>query len=146
MAEGKLDEAEKIFTDILSAPADMRATAHANLSIGEYISRKKDFGKAIQYSEKALELATKAKAIDLQEMASTQVFNVSKASENYKRALEVREFNYKLKDSVKKLQMPWHNSSSNMISRKRNCNKKCCSKRNSKPLRLKPQRKSSTSL
>lgn len=101
MAEGKLDEAEKIFTDILSAPADMRATAHANLSIGRIYFKKKDFGKAIQYSEKALELATKAKAIDLQEMASTQVFNVSKASENYKRALEVREFNYKLKDSSK---------------------------------------------
>jgi len=101
IAQGKLDEAEKIFTDILSAPADPRATAHANISLGRVYLKKKEYDKATLYSEKGLALSTQAKALDLQDMASNQVFNIAKASENYKRALEVRELNYKLKDSSK---------------------------------------------
>ncbi|MGC4040659.1 MAG: histidine kinase [Flavobacterium sp.] len=97
----KYDEAEKIFKELLSGPMEKRTEAHNNMQLARLYIAKKEYAKAESYAEKAFTLSTENKFLDLQEIIGGYLYTISKKNGNYKRALEMNEFNYKLKDSSK---------------------------------------------
>ena len=101
MEEQQFDAAELLLKQALSGNINELATANAYLTLGKLYYLKKDFKNADLYLNKGLPLSIKNKDLDLQEMAAEYLFKVSKESQNYEKALEMREFQQKLADSSK---------------------------------------------
>lgn len=99
--QDKYDEAEKILTNLVSTKQDARSEAHINLALARLYLEKKEYGKGLPYAEKGYKLSTDNKYLDLQGPAADFLFQLSKETKDYKRALEMNELNVKLKDSSK---------------------------------------------
>ena len=101
MDQQKFDEAELILKQALTGDINELAAANAYVILGKLYYLKKDFKNAAFYLNKGLPLSIKNKDLDLQEMASEFLFKVSKETKNFKKALEMNEFQQKLADSSK---------------------------------------------
>lgn len=97
----KYDEAEKICKELLLSPIATRTEAHINMQLARLYLAKSEHSKARGYAEKSFAMSKENKFLDLQEISGRQLFTISKANGDYKRALEMQEFNNKLKDSSK---------------------------------------------
>lgn len=99
--QNKYEEAEKILKNLLSTKQDARSEAHINLALARLYLEKKEYEKGLPYAEKGYKLSTDNKYLDLQDPAADFLFQLSKETKDYKRALEMNELNVKLKDSSK---------------------------------------------
>lgn len=102
---GQLDEAEKLFNEILSIKELSEAANDAALTTAHYglakvYIKKGNLSKAGQYAEKGFELGKKTGSIDLQEEGAHLIYDISKATKNFERALEMYKFHEKIVDST----------------------------------------------
>ncbi|TPD68603.1 tetratricopeptide repeat-containing sensor histidine kinase [Flavobacterium microcysteis] len=101
---GKLDEAEKIFNEIFSIKGLAEATNDAALSSAYYgladlHVKKGDLNKAELYADKGFQLSKKTGSIDLQDYGAKLIYDISKATKNFEKALEMYQFHEKIVDS-----------------------------------------------
>lgn len=101
---GKLDEAEKIFNEIFSIKELAAATNDAALTaayhgLANLYIKKGDLNKAALYAEKGFTLSKKTGSIDLQDQGAKLIYDISKATKNFERALEMYQFHEKIVDS-----------------------------------------------
>ncbi|MEZ0006279.1 tetratricopeptide (TPR) repeat protein [Flavobacterium sp. 28YEA47A] len=101
---GKLDEAEKIFNEILTIKELAAATNDAALTSAHYglaalYFKKDNLNKAELYAEKGFQLSKKTGSIDLQDHGAKLIYDISKATKNFEKALEMYQFHEKIVDS-----------------------------------------------
>jgi len=101
---GKLDEAEKIFNEILTIKELSAATNDAALTAAHYglaalYFKKDNLNKAEFYAEKGFQLSKKTGSIDLQDQGAKLIYDISKATKNFEKALEMYQFHEKIVDS-----------------------------------------------
>jgi len=101
---GKLDEAEKIFNEILTIKELTAATNDAALTSAHYglaalYFKKDNLNKAELYAEKGFQLSKKTGSIDLQDHGAKLIYDISKATKNFEKALEMYQFHEKIVDS-----------------------------------------------
>ncbi|HMI08285.1 MAG TPA: tetratricopeptide repeat protein [Flavobacterium sp.] len=101
MKESKYDAAEALLREALAGDIPELAVANANVKLGELFYMKKEFAKADRYLTDGLALSRKVKNLELQTQASELLFKVSKANNNFEKALEMHEFHDQLADSSK---------------------------------------------
>jgi len=101
MDEQKYDEAEALLKQALTGDINELATANAYIILGKMYYLKKDYKNAETYLNKGFPLSIKNKDISLQEMAAEYLFKVNKENSNFKKALEIKEFQQTLADSSK---------------------------------------------
>lgn len=101
MEEGKYDESESFLREALNSDDGELSKANAYINLGDLFYRKKDFVKAESYLSDGFFISKKINNIQLQEKASDLLLKVYKENNNFKKALEVYEFQVKLNDSSK---------------------------------------------
>ena len=100
----KYDEAEKLFKEILSmkelemANNDI-AIANANTGLADLYVKKKEYAKALPYANKGFFLSKRGGSVPLQTKTAQTIYDISVATKNYERALEMYQFQEKLTDS-----------------------------------------------
>lgn len=104
MKLNKLDEAEKIFKEILSIKELAEATndaalASAHYGLADLYIKKENLAQASLFAEKGFVLSKKTGSIDLQEQGAHLIYDISKATKNFERALEMYKFHEKIVDS-----------------------------------------------
>jgi len=87
---GKLDEAEKIFNEILTIKELSAATNDAALTAAHYglaalYFKKDNLNKAEFYAEKGFQLSKKTGSIDLQDQGAKLIYDISKATKNFEK-------------------------------------------------------------
>ncbi|MCY1481445.1 Sensor histidine kinase YehU [compost metagenome] len=100
----KLDEAEKIFNEILSIKELAEATndaalASAHFGLASLYIKKGNLTQAGLAAEKGFVLSKKTGSKDLQEQGAHLIYDISKATKNFERALEMYQFHEKIVDS-----------------------------------------------
>lgn len=99
--EAKYQEAETLLHEALKGDIEEVAVTNTYVKFGDLYFRKKDFTKAETYLSKAFTKSKEINNIELQEKSAELLFQVSKQNKNYKKALDVFEFQVKLNDSSK---------------------------------------------
>jgi len=100
----KYDEAEKLFKEVLSlkelelANNDV-AIANANTGLADLYMKKKDYAKALPYANKGFFLSKRGGSVPLQTKTAKTIYEISVATKNFERALEMYQFQEKLTDS-----------------------------------------------
>ncbi|WP_296150544.1 histidine kinase [uncultured Flavobacterium sp.] len=100
----ELDEAEKIFNEILSIrelaeAANDAALASAHYGLASLYFKKGNLAQAGLSAEKGFALSKNTGSLDLQEQGAHLIYDISKASKNFERALEMYQFQEKIVDS-----------------------------------------------
>lgn len=99
MEEGKYQESEQLLREALKVDDDELSTANTYINLGDLFYRKKEFKTAESYLAEGFSISKKIKNLQLQENASDLLLKVYKENNNFKKALEVYEFQVKLNDS-----------------------------------------------
>ncbi|MDR6919782.1 MULTISPECIES: tetratricopeptide repeat protein [Chryseobacterium] len=101
MEQGKYPEAETFLKQALENNDDELSKANAYINLGDLYYRQKDFIKSESFLSEGFLLGKKIKNLQLQENASDLLLKVLKKNNNFKKALEIYEFQAKLNDSSK---------------------------------------------
>lgn len=99
MEEGKFQEAEALLKEALKSDDTELSTANTYINLGALFFRKKEFIKAESYLSDGFSISKEIRNLQLQEKASDLLFKVYKENNNFKKALEIYEFQDKLSDS-----------------------------------------------
>lgn len=99
MEQGKFQEAESLLNKALKIDEDELSFANTYINLGDLFYRKKEFAKSETYLSDGFDLSKKVKNLQLQEKSAELLLKVSKENKNFKKALEVYEFQAKLNDS-----------------------------------------------
>lgn len=99
MEQEKFQEAESLLNEALKNDKTDISTANTYINLGDLFYRKKEFVKSESYLSDGFDLSKKVKNLQLQEKAAGLLLKVSKENKNFKKALEVYEFQAKLNDS-----------------------------------------------
>jgi len=100
----KYDEAEKLFKEVLSlkelemANNDV-AIANANTGLADLYVKKKEYAKALPYANKGFFLSKRGGSVPLQTKTAKTIYEISMATKNFERALEMYQFQEKITDS-----------------------------------------------
>lgn len=107
LEQSKFSEAEKMFNQALALQPKTNTMLveesyfHAYLAMGKLYQRKNDLTKAASYSEKALSLSQSINDEFQLTDVSKQLYEISLARKDYKRALEMFQLQQKLGDASK---------------------------------------------
>ncbi|MDR2237305.1 MAG: tetratricopeptide repeat protein [Chryseobacterium sp.] len=101
MEEGKYQEAESLLKEAVKYDEDELSKANTYINLGDLYYRKKDFAQSESFLSEGFLMSKKIKNLELQENASELLLKVLKENNNYKKALEIYEFQAKLNDSSK---------------------------------------------
>lgn len=101
MEQGKLQESEALLQQALTSDQGEVPKAYAYITLGDLFYRKKELSKSESYLTKGFEMGKAARNLQLQEKASELLLKVSRENRNFEKALEMYEFQTKLKDSGK---------------------------------------------
>lgn len=101
MEEGKLQEAEELLQEALKSDQGETSVAYAYITLGDLFYRKKEPAQAESYLTKGFEMGKAISNLQLQEKASELLLKVSRENRNFEKALEIYEFQTKLRDSGK---------------------------------------------
>lgn len=99
MEEGKFQEAGSLLKEALKIDEDELSTANTYINLGDLLYRKKEYAQSESYLSDGFSLSKKINNLQLQEKAAGLLLKVSKENGNFKKALEVYEFQAKLNDS-----------------------------------------------
>lgn len=99
MAEGKYEEAEFFLKEALKNNDDELSKANTYINLGDLYYRKKELNKSESFLLEGFHISKKIKNLQLQENASDLLLKVLKENNNFKKALEIYEFQAKLNDS-----------------------------------------------
>ncbi|KFF00032.1 tetratricopeptide repeat-containing sensor histidine kinase [Chryseobacterium luteum] len=99
MEEGKFQEAGSLLKEALTIDEDELSTANTYINLGDLLYRKKEYAQSESYLSDGFSLSKKINNLQLQEKAAGLLLKVSKENGNFKKALEVYEFQAKLNDS-----------------------------------------------
>ena len=89
---------KKYLKELAAATNDAALTAAYHGLANLYI-KKGDLNKAALYAEKGFTLSKKTGSIDLQDQGAKLIYDISKATKNFERALEMYQFHEKIVDS-----------------------------------------------
>lgn len=101
MEQGKYPEAETYLKQALENNDDELSKANAYINLGDLYYRQKDFIRSESLLSEGFLMSKKVKNLQLQEIAAGLLLKVLKQNNNFKKALEIYEFQAKLNDSSK---------------------------------------------
>lgn len=99
MDEKEFDESDSLLRKALEADTGELSKANTYINLGDLYYQKKEFIKSESFLEQGFSISKKINNLELQEKSSNLLFKVYKENNNFKKALEVYEFQAKLKDS-----------------------------------------------
>ncbi|HMK06629.1 MAG TPA: tetratricopeptide repeat protein, partial [Flavobacterium sp.] len=99
-----LDEAEKLYAEALSMnsasmPIDNRVLTNIYAGLGDLYLKKRNYAKASEYAGKAFEISKKTGTVSEQIKFADLTYQISIATKNFEKALEMYKFNEKMIDS-----------------------------------------------
>ena len=99
----RFEESEKLLKEVLalntSGESNQASVAGAYSGLGRLYLEKGDLKLAMVYADKSFALSKTTGSIDLQSQSAQLVYDVSKATKNYEKALEMYRFHEKIVDS-----------------------------------------------
>lgn len=101
MEQESFTEAENLLQEALNVCDSNLSKANAYINFGDLYYRKKELNKAENFLSDGFYLSKKINNLQLQEKASSLLLRVCKENKNFKKALEIYEFQAKLNDSSK---------------------------------------------
>ncbi len=99
MEEKEFEESDSLLRKALETDNGELSKANTYINLGDLYYRKKEFKKSESFLEEGFSISKKINNLQLQEKSSNLLFKVYKENNNFKKALEVYEFQNKLKDS-----------------------------------------------
>lgn len=102
LAQQKYDEAEAILNEALKGELDDKSLANGYTSMAQLYFAKKDYEKAYSFITNGLDLSIKTENIDLQEVGSNLLYELSLKRNDYKKALEMYQLHHKIVDYKKR--------------------------------------------
>ncbi len=99
MEEKEFEESDPLLRKALETDNGELSKANTYINLGDLYYRKKEFKKSESFLEEGFSISKKINNLQLQEKSSNLLFKVYKENNNFKKALEVYEFQNKLKDS-----------------------------------------------
>lgn len=99
MEEKEFEESDSLLRKALETDSGELSKANTYINLGDLYYRKKEFIKSQSFLEEGFSISKEINNLDLQEKSSNLLFKVYKENNNFKKALEVYEFQAKLKDS-----------------------------------------------
>ncbi|SDI13657.1 Tetratricopeptide repeat-containing protein [Chryseobacterium jejuense] len=99
MEEKEFEESDSLLRKALETDPGELSKANTYINLGDLYYRKKEFIKSESFLEEGFSISKKINNLQLQEKSSNLLFKVYKENNNFKKALEVYEFQNKLQDS-----------------------------------------------
>ncbi|BAP30465.1 two-component system sensor histidine kinase [Chryseobacterium sp. StRB126] len=99
MEEKEFEESDSLLRKALETDDGELSKANTYINLGDLYYRKKEFMKSESFLEEGFSISKKINNLQLQEKSSNLLFKVYKENNNFKKALEVYEFQNKLQDS-----------------------------------------------
>ncbi len=99
MEEKDFGESDLLLRKALETDNEELSKANTYINLGDLYYRKKEFIKSESFLEQGLSISKEINNLQLQEKSSNLLFKVYKENNNFKKALEVYEFQNKLQDS-----------------------------------------------
>ena len=99
MEEKDFGESDLLLRKALETDNEELSKANTYINLGDLYYRKKEFIKSESFLEQGFSISKEINNLQLQEKSSNLLFKVYKENNNFKKALEVYEFQNKLQDS-----------------------------------------------
>lgn len=101
LLKNNLDQAEKKLLKAKGLADNELSMSFAIVRLGELYYRKKNYQKATEYLNEGLAMAKRIRNSDLQQESYKLLYEIGKATGNYKKSLEMIELYHKIEDSIK---------------------------------------------